>query len=67
MGLHDRPSTRGADRQARGHTRLFPLGSPGAMDLLFALDDRVQDLTLDPAAVAPIGTTTGRRHRLAVE
>jgi arabinofuranan 3-O-arabinosyltransferase len=30
---------------------LLPLGSPGAMDLLFALDDRVQDLTVEPDAV----------------
>ena len=27
---------------------LLPLGSPGAMDLLFALDDRMQDGVLDP-------------------
>ncbi len=38
---------------------LLPLGSPGAMDLLFALDDRVQDLTLDPDAVAPVGRLLG--------
>ncbi len=29
------------------------------MDLLFALDDRVQDLTLDPAALAPVGRLLG--------
>ncbi|MGB8860088.1 MAG: alpha-(1-_3)-arabinofuranosyltransferase family protein, partial [Ilumatobacteraceae bacterium] len=33
---------------------LLPLGSPGVMDLLYALDDRVQDHTLDPAALAPV-------------
>jgi len=38
---------------------LLPLGSPGAMDLLFAIDDRVQDLTLDPGAVAPVARLLG--------
>jgi arabinofuranan 3-O-arabinosyltransferase len=38
---------------------LLPLGSPAAMDLVFALDDRVQDGTLDPAAVAPIARLLG--------
>ena len=38
---------------------LLPLGSPAAMDLLFALDDRVQDGTLDPDAVAPIARLLG--------
>ncbi len=33
---------------------LLPLGSPGAMDLLYALDNRVQNGTLEPAAVAPV-------------
>lgn len=33
---------------------LLPLGSPQLMDLLFALDDRVQSGQLDPAAVAPV-------------
>jgi len=38
---------------------LLPLGSPAAMDLVFALDDRVQDGTLDPDAVAPIARLLG--------
>jgi arabinofuranan 3-O-arabinosyltransferase len=40
---------------------LLPLGSPGAMDLLFALDDRVQDLTLDgeSRAIAPVARLLG--------
>ncbi len=38
---------------------LLPLGSAGAMDLLFALDDRVQELTLDPQAVAPVARLFG--------
>lgn len=33
---------------------LLPLGSPGAMDLLYALDDRAQSGTLDPQSIAPI-------------
>ena len=33
---------------------LLPLGSAGAMDLLYALDDQVQDHTLDPDAVATV-------------
>lgn len=33
---------------------LLPLGGPGAMNLLYALDDRVQAGTLEPAAVAPV-------------
>lgn len=33
---------------------LLPLGSPGAMDLLYALDDRAQAHVLDPQAIAPI-------------
>lgn len=33
---------------------LLPLGSPQLMDLLFALDDRVQSGQLDPAALAPV-------------
>lgn len=38
---------------------LLPLGSPAAMDLVFALDDRIQEGTLDPAAVAPIARLLG--------
>ena len=33
---------------------LLPLGSPGVMDLLDALDSRVQQQTLDPAALAVV-------------
>ncbi|MEO8264641.1 MAG: alpha-(1-_3)-arabinofuranosyltransferase family protein [Ilumatobacteraceae bacterium] len=33
---------------------LLPLGSPAAMDLLYALDDRAQANTLDPASIAPV-------------
>jgi arabinofuranan 3-O-arabinosyltransferase len=33
---------------------LLPLGSAGAMDLLYALDDRIQEGVLDPAALAPV-------------
>lgn len=33
---------------------LLPLGSPGVMDLLFALDNRVQSGTLDMASLAPV-------------
>ena len=33
---------------------LLPLGSPAAMDLLYALDDRVQDHTLDPRSIAVV-------------
>ena len=38
---------------------LLPLGSPGAMDLLFALDDRVQDLTLEPDGLAAVARFLG--------
>ena len=38
---------------------LLPLGSPGAMDLLYALDDRVQSNVLDPAAIAPVARLFG--------
>ena len=38
---------------------LLPLGSPAAMDLIFALDDRVQDGTLHPESVAPIARLLG--------
>ena len=33
---------------------LLPLGSPGAMDLLYALDNRFQDGTIEPDAIARI-------------
>ncbi len=38
---------------------LLPLGSPAAMDLVFALDDRFQDGVVDVAAVAPIARLLG--------
>ncbi|MEY4338337.1 MAG: hypothetical protein RLZ14_187, partial [Actinomycetota bacterium] len=38
---------------------LLPLGSPGVMDLLYALDDRVQTRTLDPASLAPVARLLG--------
>lgn len=38
---------------------LLPLGSPAAMDLLYALDDRAQSNTLDPAAIAPVARLFG--------
>lgn len=38
---------------------LLPLGSPAAMDLLYALDDRSQTNTLDPAAIAPVARLLG--------
>jgi arabinofuranan 3-O-arabinosyltransferase len=38
---------------------LLPLGSPAAMDLVFALDDRVQEGTLEAASVAPVARLLG--------
>jgi arabinofuranan 3-O-arabinosyltransferase len=38
---------------------LLPLGSPGAMDLLFALDDRFQEGTIEPSSVAPVARLLG--------
>ncbi|MEP7112623.1 MAG: alpha-(1-_3)-arabinofuranosyltransferase family protein [Ilumatobacteraceae bacterium] len=38
---------------------LLPLGSPAAMDLLYALDDRAQSNTLDPASIAPVARFFG--------
>ena len=38
---------------------LLPLGSPGAMDLLYALDNRFQAGTIDPAAIAPVARLLG--------
>lgn len=38
---------------------LLPLGSPAAMDLLYALDDRFQDGVAEPASVAPIARLLG--------
>ncbi|MEX0846729.1 MAG: alpha-(1-_3)-arabinofuranosyltransferase family protein, partial [Ilumatobacteraceae bacterium] len=33
---------------------LLPLGSPGVMDMLYALDDRWQSGTIEPDAIAPV-------------
>ena len=38
---------------------LLPLGSPAAMDLLYALDDRAQANTLDPTSIAPVARFFG--------
>jgi arabinofuranan 3-O-arabinosyltransferase len=38
---------------------LLPLGSAGAMDLLYALDDRIQDGTLEPESLAPVARLLG--------
>ena len=38
---------------------LLPLGSAAAMDLLYALDDRFQDGTLEPQSIAPIARLLG--------
>jgi arabinofuranan 3-O-arabinosyltransferase len=38
---------------------LLPLGSPAAMDLLYALDDRAQTNVLDADAVAPVARLFG--------
>ncbi len=38
---------------------LLPLGSPAAMDLVFALDDRFQDGVVDVGAIAPIARLLG--------
>jgi arabinofuranan 3-O-arabinosyltransferase len=38
---------------------LLPLGSAAAMDLVFALDDRIQEATLEVDAVAPVARLLG--------
>jgi arabinofuranan 3-O-arabinosyltransferase len=38
---------------------LLPLGSPAAMDLLYALDDRAQSGTLEPQTIAPVARLFG--------
>jgi arabinofuranan 3-O-arabinosyltransferase len=49
-GLTDRPLV----------TRdLLPLGSPPAMDLVYALDDRFQDGTVEVASIAPVARLLG--------
>lgn len=37
----------------------LPLGEPAAMDLFYALDDRIQSGALDPAALAPVARLLG--------
>jgi arabinofuranan 3-O-arabinosyltransferase len=38
---------------------LLPLGSGPAMDLLYALDDRIQDGVVEPEAIAPVARLLG--------
>ena len=38
---------------------LLPLGSPQAMDLLYALDDRFQSGIVEPASIAPVARLLG--------
>ncbi|MEO6652939.1 MAG: alpha-(1-_3)-arabinofuranosyltransferase family protein [Ilumatobacteraceae bacterium] len=38
---------------------LLPLGSPGAMDLLYALDDRAQDGVIEAGSIAPVARLLG--------
>ena len=38
---------------------LLPLGSPGVMDLLYSLDDKIQTRTLDRASLAPVARFLG--------
>ncbi len=38
---------------------LLPLGSPATMDLLYALDDRIQEGVLEVASVAPVARLLG--------
>ena len=38
---------------------LLPLGSAATMDLLYALDDRLQDGTVEPAMIAPVARLLG--------
>ena len=38
---------------------LLPLGSPGVMDLLYALDNRVQTSSLEPESLAPVSRLLG--------
>lgn len=43
---------------------LLPLGSPAAMDLLFALDDRFQTGVAEPTSVAPVARYLGAESLL---
>lgn len=38
---------------------LLPLGTPALMDLLFALDDRFQEGTIEPETIAPVARILG--------
>ena len=38
---------------------LLPLGQPAAMDLLYALDDRIQDGVFEPPSLAPVARWLG--------
>lgn len=53
------PPLPGLTNKPLGTRDLLPLGSPGAMDLLFALDDRFQTSTIEPAAIAPVARLLG--------
>ena len=53
------PPLPGLTKKPLGTRDLLPLGSPGAMDLLFALDDRFQTSTIEPAAIAPVARLLG--------
>ncbi len=59
------PPLPGLTKKPLGTRDLLPLGSPGAMDLLFALDDRFQTSTIEPAAIAPGRQDARCRHDLA--
>ena len=53
------PALVGLTRKPLVTRDLLPLGSPGAMDLLFALDDRFQEGTFEPASLAPVSRLLG--------
>lgn len=53
------PPLPGLTKKPLGTRDLLPLGSPGSMDLLFALDDRFQTSTIEPAAIAPVARLLG--------
>ena len=59
LGLHRRPAAARSDRQAARHARPAAARQPGAMDLLYALDDRFQTSTIEPAAIAPVARLLG--------
>ena len=41
---------------------MAPAGSAGVMDLLYALDDRVQSGVLEPGSLAPVARWLGVGH-----